>query len=241
MANRDLESLEQVPLEAFGKIDALCERFEAAWTSGQTPCLQDYLAEAPAGAGSLLLKELLPLDVEYRRGRGETPSLADYAQQIPDHASLLRELWLELGLTEPATGAGGGANEQLPQQFGRYQLFDELARGGMGAVYRAHDTDLGRDLAVKVLLSTYQDNPAVVQRFTEEAQIGGQLQHPGIAPVHEVGRFPDGRPFIAMKLVKGRTLAALLAERTNPRQDARAFWVSSNCCARRWPMSIPAA
>src|SRR5207302_62487 len=81
-----------------------------------------------------------------------------------------------------------------------------------GAVLRGRDVDLGRDLAVKVLLEKYADRPEVVQRFIEEAQIGGQLQHPGVVPVYDIGRFGD-RPFFTMKLVKGKTLAALLAER----------------------------
>jgi serine/threonine protein kinase len=94
----------------------------------------------------------------------------------------------------------------------RYQLFGEIARGGMGAVLRGRDVDLGRDLAVKVLLEKHADNPAVARRFLEEAQIGGQLQHPGVVPVYDIGRFGE-RPFFTMKLVKGQTLAELLAER----------------------------
>jgi serine/threonine-protein kinase len=83
----------------------------------------------------------------------------------------------------------------------------------MGAVLKGHDVDLGRDLAVKVLLERHGDDPELIRRFVEEAQIGGQLQHPGIVPVYELGAFADRRPYIAMKLVKGRTLAALLSER----------------------------
>jgi serine/threonine-protein kinase len=94
----------------------------------------------------------------------------------------------------------------------RYQLQGEIARGGMGAVLRGRDVDLGRDLAVKVLLEKYVDRPEVVRRFIEEAQIGAQLQHPGIVPIYDIGRFGD-RPFFTMKLVKGQTLQALLAER----------------------------
>ena len=101
----------------------------------------------------------------------------------------------------------------------RYQFFGEIARGGMGAVIKGRDTDLGRDLAVKVLLDDHKHRPEMIQRFIEEAQIGGQLQHPGIAPVYELGEFADQRPFFTMKLVKGKTLAALLAERTSPEQD----------------------
>jgi hypothetical protein len=97
--------------------------------------------------------------------------------------------------------------------FGRYQLQGEIARGGMGAVLKGRDVDLGRDLAIKVLLEAHQGNPQITRRFVEEAQIGGQLQHPGIVPVYDLGTFADRRPFFAMKLVKGKTLAALLAER----------------------------
>ena len=92
---------------------------------------------------------------------------------------------------------------------GRYQLQGEIARGGMGAILKGRDVDLGRDLAIKVLLEAHQGNPQIMRRFVEEAQIGGQLQHPGIVPVYELGTFADRRPFFAMKLVKGRTLAAL--------------------------------
>ena len=101
----------------------------------------------------------------------------------------------------------------------RYQLHGEIARGGMGAVLRGRDTDLGRDLAVKVLLDAHKDSPEVVQRFIEEAQIGGQLQHPGIAPVYELGQFADQRPFFSMKLVKGDTLSKLLSDRDDPTAD----------------------
>jgi serine/threonine-protein kinase len=100
----------------------------------------------------------------------------------------------------------------------RYQLQGEIARGGMGAVLRGRDVDLGRDLAVKVLLEKHAERPEVVRRFLDEAQVGAQLQHPGVVPVYDIGRFGD-RPFFTMKLVKGHTLAALLAERADPAVD----------------------
>jgi tetratricopeptide (TPR) repeat protein len=102
-----------------------------------------------------------------------------------------------------------------PAQTGdRYQLQGEIARGGMGAVLRGRDVDLGRDLAIKVLLEKHAHRPEVARRFVEEAQIGGQLQHPGVVPVYDIGRFGE-RPFFTMKLVKGQTLAALLGERAS--------------------------
>jgi serine/threonine-protein kinase len=110
-----------------------------------------------------------------------------------------------------------------PEQTGdRYQLHGEIARGGMGAVLRGRDVDLGRDLAVKVLLEKYVTRPEVARRFIDEAQIGGQLQHPGVVPVYDIGQFGD-RPFFTMKLVKGKTLAALLGERSAPAADRPRF------------------
>lgn len=113
------------------------------------------------------------------------------------------------------------SSPEIPKQESddRYQMLGEIARGGMGAVIKGRDTDLGRDLAIKVLLDSHKDHPDYIRRFVEEAQIGGQLQHPGIAPVYELGQFRDERPFFTMKLVKGDTFAALLAARKTPGDD----------------------
>jgi eukaryotic-like serine/threonine-protein kinase len=113
--------------------------------------------------------------------------------------------------------------DSLGGAAGRYQVLGEIARGGMGIVLKARDADMGRDLALKVLLDRHRGDHDVVRRFVEEAQIGGQLQHPGIVPVHELGTLADMRPFFAMTLVKGRTLAALLAERSSPAADLPRF------------------
>ena len=130
-------------------------------------------------------------------------------------------------LPDTATDDAGVAiikpsSDEMPapgERGDRYQLFGEIARGGMGAVLKGRDTDLGRDLAVKVLLESHHDKPELVRRFVEEAQIGGQLQHPGIVPVYELGAFADRGPYFTMKLVKGRTLAALLQGRSGSRSS----------------------
>jgi len=126
--------------------------------------------------------------------------------------------------SEPAPPADPRSDEVPPGgAAGRYEVQGEIARGGVGAVLSARDADLGRDVAIKVLLSAHQGSPDVERRFVEEAQIGGQLQHPGIVPVYELGTLADRRPFIAMKLVRGRTLAELLAGRPDPAHDRRRF------------------
>src|SRR5262245_23619110 len=93
---------------------------------------------------------------------------------------------------------------------GRYEILDEIAHGGMGTVYRARDTVLHREIAVKLLQDRFDSGSAVARRFVDEARIAGQLQHPGIPSVHDLGTLPDGRPFLAMKLIKGHTLKHLL-------------------------------
>jgi serine/threonine-protein kinase len=133
-------------------------------------------------------------------------------------------------LRDPADAAAAGTIRPVlrepsdsPGEAGRYRIAGEVARGGMGAIFAGRDVDLGRDLAIKVILDEHRDDPEMVGRFVVEAQIGGQLQHPGIVPVHELGRFPDGRLYIAMKLVRGRTLAALLEARADPAEDRPRF------------------
>ena len=154
----------------------------------------------------------------------------DSGPPLPAHASVLKALGAGLpavprvylrGTDDAGATSRESARTQNP--VSRYRLQGEIARGGMGAILRGHDNDLGREIAVKVLLETHKGRTELLQRFVEEAQIGGQLQHPGIVPVYELGQFPDKRPYFTMKLVKGRTLAALLAERKDPVQDRPRF------------------
>ena len=125
----------------------------------------------------------------------------------------------EASTSPPSLAARGGFERERSE----YRVVDEIARGGMGVVLRVRDEDLRRELAVKVLREGIAEDEATLARFVEEAQIGGQLQHPGIVPVSELGRMADRRPYFAMKLIRGRTLAALLAERSSPDEDPHRF------------------
>ncbi len=112
-----------------------------------------------------------------------------------------------------AVDAGGAAApaDALPAQpadaAARYQLEAEAGRGGIGRVVRAHDRHLGRTVAVKELLRT---NELAEALFVREAMITARLQHPGIVPVHEAGRWPNGDPYYVMKMVSGRTLKEVI-------------------------------
>jgi eukaryotic-like serine/threonine-protein kinase len=91
-----------------------------------------------------------------------------------------------------------------------YVLLDEVGRGGMGVVYRARDLAFGRDVAVKVLQDRFPADGVTALRFLDEARITGALQHPGVPAAYQTGVLPDGRPFLAMKLIRGDTLDDLI-------------------------------
>jgi len=105
----------------------------------------------------------------------------------------------------------------------RYRLRGEIARGGMGIVYRAHDIAFNRDVALKTIQQHFGRSVATHLRFVEEACITGQLQHPNIPSIHELGTLEDGRPFLVMKLIRGETLSELLRRRARPQDDPRHF------------------
>jgi tetratricopeptide (TPR) repeat protein len=223
-------------------------RFEAAWEAGGRPRLEDFLAETTEPERPALLRQLLTLEIAARRRLGEEPRSEEYAARLSGLGALIAEVFALFaatrseappapaptthdepgrGLTDsgdrPATPGAGAPPSPPVLHAGRYEIEEKIGGGGMGEVWRAHDPDLKRPLAVKFLKQEHHGNLPMARRFREEAQLTGQLQHPGIPPVHEVGTLPDGRPFFAMKLIKGRTLAELLKDRPSPQQELPRF------------------
>jgi tetratricopeptide (TPR) repeat protein len=126
-------------------------------------------------------------------------------------------------LADPNTTTGSDTQNTFsdapPVAANRYEFGAEIARGGMGVIYRATDTAFAREVAVKVLQHRFGVVSAAARRFADEARITGQLQHPAIPPAHDLGTLADGRPFLVMKLIKGDTLEELLKARTTPSAD----------------------
>lgn len=141
----------------------------------------------------------------------------------------------QAGITGGATLAPGSAppgQKPVPDLLAgragnaeRYVIAGEIARGGMGAVLRAVDCDIRREVAVKFMLDNR--DPQKKARFVEEAQITGQLEHPNIVPIHELGVDAQKRLFFSMKLVRGKSLAQVLdGLRQNPKTGEK-----------EWPLS----
>jgi len=99
----------------------------------------------------------------------------------------------------------------IPVTIGRYRILDKLGEGGMGEVFLAEDTTLGRRVALKLPAAPLAGDSHARERLLREARAAATLNHPHVCVVHEVGEGPDGRPFIAMEYVEGETLAARLA------------------------------
>jgi serine/threonine-protein kinase len=95
--------------------------------------------------------------------------------------------------------------------IGNYRIVRELGRGGMGVVYAAEHTQLGRPAALKMLLPQMSADPGIVQRFFNEARAASAIDHPGIVEVFDFGTHTDGRAYIVMEMLKGESLEARLA------------------------------
>ena len=109
---------------------------------------------------------------------------------------------------------------------GKYRPLRRLAVGGMGAVYEAEHVEIGHHVAVKVMKRELADRAEAVARFRREAQIAGNLGHDNICAVLDVGATPDGAPYLVMPLLKGRSLAQVLAE-SGPMPEERALDVAA--------------
>ena len=191
---------------------------------GSAAAPEELLAVAEGVERLAVLRELLRLDVHYRRLAGEAPSAEDYGTRFPHAAALLSELFpgaAAPGLHDASPDAGrtgpyveamnsdqGDASANA--RAGRFRVRRFHAAGGLGEVFVAEDVELHREVALKEIRRGCIGHEESRARFVLEAEITGNLEHPGIVPVYGLGAYPDGRPYYAMRFIRGETLAAAI-------------------------------
>jgi predicted ATPase len=205
--------------EQEARLDALCDRFEAAWKAGGRPGLEDYLAGTPDAERAAVAWDLLRVEAHYRRLAGEELRPAEYQERLP----LLTPDEVMLALRPASTGTQPGAastrREAPTAGSGEpdlsappgYELLGQLGRGGMGIVYKARDTRLHRPVALKFLSPQYTRDPEALWRFRREAQTASALNDPHICTVYALDEH-QGQPYLALEFIDGQTFRALAGQ-----------------------------
>ena len=210
-----------LPLEAGKDLDAICERFEAAWHSPSRPRIEDFLKESRDGdVYPVLERELILLEIYYRRRDGENPRFEEYAARFPK----FENSWLESVFQENAQrGPDQGVREleTTPQGHAgtpvlahpRYRVERILGKGSFGTVYLARDAQLRRLVAIKVPHPKLVARAEDAEAYLTEARTVANLDHPNIVPVYDVGGTAAWPCFIVSKFIEGCSLAHTIKAR----------------------------
>jgi serine/threonine protein kinase len=197
------------------------------WARGDRVPVEQYLKHQPAlGNNTEALLDLIYAEVVLRRERGETPTPEEYVARFPDLAEPIRTQFEVDAVIDSQATQIVGADERIveftvarPKPPPGYELLEELGRGGMGVVFKARQKGLDRLVALKMIRSGELADPTERARFEEEARAVGQLSHPNIIQVYEVGTTETG-PFLALEYVPGDNLAQLLHDSPLPPRAA---------------------
>jgi WD40 repeat protein/serine/threonine protein kinase len=189
--------------------DKLVAAFEA-WSGAQDRSMAEVLVGLGflTERGRILLEELVE---EYRRRRAglpaeDTPGSA-VARPVSETVAYLGPTPLDRVPERPDRMADCPGRPAAATSINeRFRIVRRFARGGLGEVFLAVDPELDREVAVKELRDHHAHDPTSQTRFLLEARLTGRLEHPGIVPVYGLGRYPDGRPYYAMRLIQGETL-----------------------------------
>ncbi len=189
--------------------------------------------EAEIAAAGPLAAELRALAAGWKRAEGAFADLSDHASA--SGGGLHGDVALD-GESAAVLARLGGRERSLSgsePSSARYERLELVARGGMGEVWRVRDHDLGREVAMKVIHAssgpeTRRRAVSLLERFLHEARLLARLDHPGILPLHDVGLDDDGRVWFTLPLVRGDTLADLLARK--PASDAALIEILLRVC-----------
>lgn len=218
------------------QIDATCDLFEESQLSDSPHQIEDYLAAADERIRGPLLRELLDIEIGARRNAGQEPNVIEYQSRFPEFADFVTRAIEEsservaqtqtrvaslddtdpfafrlAGVAELPGVAGDPSN--LPIDFGRYRLLKLLGRGGMGAVFLAHDTQLDRQVALKMpeFNGCRDAVQPMIDRFHREARVMATVNHPNLCQIHDVGQH-DGHPYLTMSYIDGQPLSEMIED-----------------------------
>ena len=166
------------------------------------------LSEPEKEIEDILLAYLTAVDT------GQAPARQEFLDRHPQFASELAAFFADqdqtVSVVAPLREVGpAGAARLTRRSFGDYELLEEMGRGGMGVVFKAHQVSLNRRVALKMILAGHLASPADVQRFQTEAETSARLDHPHIVPIYEVGEH-QGQHYFSMKLMEEESLAGQL-------------------------------
>jgi formylglycine-generating enzyme required for sulfatase activity len=228
------------------RLGPVCERFEAAWLAGGSPRVEDFLAQVEEADRPVLLRELLPVELQHRRRRGELPTAEEYHLRLPEERRLIDEECARLltsgsecldtsvprsrippihtevsgSTADPPTIVGLETPAKPPQQIGRYRVEKTLGQGGFAVVYLARDEVLSRYVAIKVPHPQLVARLGDAETYLAEARLVANLDHPHIVPVYDVGNSPECPCFVVSKFIEGCNLAQWPRERRFSAWDA---------------------
>ena len=204
------------------EIDKVCDDFDAAWSAGNQPHLRDYLARCSTQQQSRGFRDLLEIELEYRRGREELVQATTYANQFPEFQSEIDTVFARFRDQPTANERVGVApefdwsDEVIGQVIGRYKLLKRLGTGGFGVVYLAEQqAPVRRQVALKII-KLGMDTEQVIARFEAERQALAVMTHPNIATVLDAGATQSGRPFFVMELVNGLPITTYCDQQALP-------------------------
>ena len=209
-------------------VDEACDRFEAAWRTGDRPRIEDFLGETTGSDRRVLLRHLLAVELDHRNGLGESPEPSEYRGRFVGHEGLIDSVFAALARRSKEGGgpladtlvvrkAGVGSwlgsessppSDVFPDVPGT-EILSELGRGGMGVVYKARQVRLNRLCALKMILPGQHTGEHFRARFQAEAETIARLRHPNIVQIYGIGDH-EGRPYFEMEYIEGGSLARRL-------------------------------
>lgn len=197
--------------------DAVCDEFELHWRQGERPRLESFLARIPSQQEKPgLLRELLEIEIHYRRAQGETPCRDDYANRLSADVLDSSDLTDCLNSEPEGDGLARLGSTALPTWIGKYRVLEWLGAGGQANVYRAVHPDLGLEVAIKWSRRALPRDAAWGPQ--REGKVLVELNHPGLAKVYDLD-LCEGRPFLVLEYVPGVSLDTFVQQTAlSPRQ-----------------------